>query len=194
MGGAWVSQAAGGTLFLQNLESLTLPIQKELVSVLRNTAQNMRLICTTTCDLEALTDEGSFHDELFYRVASLPVNMPPLRERPEDIPLLVKSCLAEAANPQFDANLVEFTDDALAVLSGYSWPNNLTEFNQVVIQIASTTPTRIVTSQQLPPRLRDVKAWPSLAEHLAIQEKQYREAVLRACGGDKATADKLLSA
>ena len=193
-GGTWVSQAAGGTLLLQNLESLSLVVQKELVSVLRNTAQSMRLICTTTRDLEALTDEGKFHDELFYRVASLPVNMPPLRERPEDIPLLVKSCLAEAANPQFDANLVEFTDDALAVFSGYGWPGNLTEFNQVVIQIASTTPTRIVTSEQLPTRLREVKAWPSLAEHLAVQEKQYREAVLRACGGDKVTADKVLSA
>ena len=163
------------------------------MSVLRNTAQNFRLICTTTQDLEALTDEGTFHDELFYRVASLPVHMPPLRDRVEDIPLLVKSQLAEAANPQFDANLVEFTDDALAVLSNYSWPGNLTEFSQVVTQIASTTPTRIVTSQQLPAKVREVKTWPTLAEHLAAQEKQYRERVLRACQGDKAAADKLLT-
>ena len=192
-GGTWVEQASGGTLFLQNLEALVLPVQKELVSVLRNTAQNFRLICTTTQDLEALTDEGTFHDELFYRVASLPVHMPPLRDRVEDIPLLVKSQLAEAANPQFDANLVEFTDDALAVLSNYSWPGNLTEFSQVVTQIASTTPTRIVTSQQLPAKVREVKTWPTLAEHLAAQEKQYRERVLRACQGDKAAADKLLT-
>ena len=117
-----------------------------------------------------------------------------LRERVEDIPLLVKSFLVEAANPQFDANLVEFTDDALAVLNDYGWPGNLTELSQVITEIASTTPTRIVTSQQLPNRLRDVKTWPSLAEHLAIKEKQYREAVLRACGGDKVTAAKVLSA
>jgi DNA-binding NtrC family response regulator len=170
-----------------------MPVQEELVSVLRNAAQNFRLVCTTTRDLEALTDEGKFHDELFYRVASLPVHLPALRDRPEDIPLLVKSQLAEAINPQFDANLVEFTDDALAVLSEYRWPGNLTEFSQVVTQIASTTATRIVTSQQLPDRLRDVKKWPSLAEHLAAQEKLYRDAVLRAARGDKATADKVLS-
>jgi two-component system response regulator HydG len=193
-GGTWVEQAAGGTLFLQNLESLPFSIQKELVSVLRNAAQNFRLVCTTSQDLEALTDEGKFLDDLFYRVASLPVHMPPLRERVEDIPLLVKSFLTEAANPQFDANLVEFTDDALAVLNDYGWPGNLTELSQVITEIASTTPTRIVTSQQLPNRLRDVKTWPSLAEHLAIKEKQYREAVLRACHGDKATAAKVLSA
>jgi len=193
-GGTWVEQATGGTLFLQNFESMPLEVQKELVSVLRNTAQNFRLICTTTQDLEALTDEGKFHDDLFYRVASLPVNMPPLRERTDDIPLLIKRGLAEAANPQFDANLIEFTDDALAVLGSYGWPGNLTEFWQVITQIASSTATRIVTSQQLPPRVREVKSWPTLAEHLAAEEKQYREAVLRACGGDKATADRLLSA
>jgi DNA-binding NtrC family response regulator len=193
-GGTWVQQASGGTLFLQNLESLAMPVQKELVSVLRNAGQSFRLVCTTTRDLETLTDEGKFHDELFYRVASLPVHMPAIRDRTEDIPLLVKSALVEAANPQFDATLIEFTDDALAVLSSYGWPGNLTEFTQVITQIASSSPTRIVTSQQLPARLREVKSWPTLSEHLAAQEKQYREAVLRACGGDKAAAEKLLAA
>ena len=80
-GGAWVKQAKGGTLFLEHLQCLTLSVQKELVSVLRNTAHGFRLICTTNEDLEKLVDEGKFHDELFYRVASLPLHMPPLRER-----------------------------------------------------------------------------------------------------------------
>ena len=193
-GGAWVEQAKGGTLFLQHLEGLSMAVQKELVSVLRNTAQNFRLVCTTTQDLEALTDEGKFHDELFYRVASLPVHMPPLRDRVEDIPLLVKSYLSEAANPHYDPNLIEFTDDALAVLTDYGWPGNLTEFSQVITQIASATTTRIVTSQQLPTRLREVKTWPTLSDYLATQEKHYRETVLRACRGDKAAAAKILSA
>jgi len=144
--------------------------------------------------LEALTDEGKFHDELFYRVASLPVHMPSLRERTEDIPLLIKSYLAKVANPNFDANLVEFTDDALAVLNAYHWPGNLTELYQVVSKIAATTETRIVTSEQLPLRLRELKSWPTLAEYLVGQEKQYREMVLRACHGDKAAAAKVLGA
>jgi len=61
------------------------PMQKELVSVLRNTAHGFRLICTTSEDLEKLTDEGRFHDELFYRVLRLPVHLPPLRDRTDDI-------------------------------------------------------------------------------------------------------------
>ncbi len=191
-GGAWVRQAKGGTLFLQHLQCLTPPIQKDLVSVLRNTAHGFRLVCTTTEDLELLTDEGKFHDELFYRVASLPVQMPALRDRTEDIPLLVKSFLGKATSPHFDANLIEFTDDALAVMTAYHWPGNLTELFQLVSKIAATTETRIVTSQQLPLRLRELKNWPSLAEYLAGQEKQYREMVLHACRGDKAAAAKVL--
>jgi len=191
-GGTWVKQAKGGTLFLQHLQCLTEPVQKELVSVLKNTAHGFRLICTTTVDLETMTDEGKFHEELFYRVASLPVHSAPLRERTDDIPLLVKHYCAQATNPQFDAKLVEFTDDALSVMQAYHWPGNLTELLQVVTKIASTTETRVVTSQQLPLRLRELKNWPTLAEFLAGQEKQYIDHVLHASKGDKAAAAKVL--
>jgi two-component system, NtrC family, response regulator HydG len=191
-GGEWVKNAKGGTLFLQHLQCLAESVQKELVSVLRNTAHNFRLICTTTEDLEKLTDEGKFHDELFYRVASLPVQLAPLRDRAEDIPLLVKHYAAQGANPLFDAKLVEFTDDALAVMAAYHWPGNLTELYQVVSKIVATTETRVVTSQQLPLRLRELKHWPTLAEFLAGQEKQYVDQVLNTCRGDKAAAAKVL--
>jgi two-component system, NtrC family, response regulator HydG len=191
-GGGWVKQAKGGTLFLQHLQCLTEPVQKELVSVLRNTAHGFRLVCTTSEDLEKLADEGKFHDELFYRVASLPVQMPPLRDRVEDIPLLVKQYASQAANPLFDANLIEFTDDAMAVMTAYHWPGNLTELYQVVSKIAGTTETRVITSQQLPLRLKELKHWPTLAEYLAGQEKQYLDMVLHACHNDKAAAAKVL--
>ncbi|MDT5029751.1 MAG: two-component system, NtrC family, response regulator HydG [Micromonosporaceae bacterium] len=191
-GGTWVQQAKTGTLFLQHLQCLSLPVQKELVGVLRNTAQGFRLICTTTEDLEKLTDEGKFHDELFYRVASLPVKMPPLRERPEDIPLLVKKYAAKAVNPHFDANLVEFTDDAMGVITAYHWPGNLTELFQVITKVVTTAETRIITSEQLPLRLRELKHWPTLAEYLAGQEKQYIDHVLHSSRDDKAAAAKVL--
>jgi len=191
-GGAWVNQAKGGTLFLQHLQCLPMAMQKELVSVLRNTAHGFRLICTTSEDLEKLTDEGHFHDELFYRVASLPVVLPALRERTEDIPAFVRNFTTKATNPLFESNLIEFTDDALTVLRAYHWPGNLSELLQVVTRIAATTEVRIITSQQLPMRLREAKHWPPLAEYLAGQEKQYVEMVLHACGGNRASAAKIL--
>lgn len=191
-GGTWVKQAKGGTLFLDHLQCLPLPIQKELVSVLRATAQGFRLICTTSEDLERLTEEGKFHDELFYRVASLPVVLPPLRERTEDIPALVKHFASKATNPLFDTSLLEVTEDALEVLKTYHWPCNLTELHQVISKIASTAETRVVTSQELPMRLKEVKKWPSLADYLAGQQKQYIDMVVHACGDDKAKASKVL--
>ncbi len=191
-GGPWVADAKGGTLFLQHLQCLALPMQKELVSVLRNTGHGFRLVCTTTEDLEKMVDEGHFNDELFYRVASLPLQMPPLRERKEDIPLLVKHFTTRATNPLVDVNLIEFTDDAMGVLSAYHWPGNLTEMYQLVSKLASTTETRVVTSEQLPLRLRELKNWPTLAEFTAGQEKQYMDRVLHACRGDKAVAANVL--
>lgn len=191
-GGTWIEQAKGGTLFLQHLQCLPMDVQEVLVSVLRNTAHGFRLICTTAVDLEQLVDEGKFNDELFYRVASFPVQMPPLRERPEDIPLLVKHYAARVVNPHFDTNLVEFTEDGLALLSTYHWPGNLTELFQVVSKIVSSSETRVITSQQLPLRLREIQSWPRLSEYLAGQEKQYVDMVLRACHGDKTQAAQVL--
>lgn len=191
-GGAWIEQAKGGTLFLRHLQCLPAEVQAALVSVLRNTAHGFRLICATTDDLERLVDEGKFNDELFYRVASFPVHLPPLRERVEDIPTLVKHYAGRVVNPHFDTKLIEFTDDALALMSTYHWPGNLTELFQVVSKIVSASEARVVTSQQLPMRLREIHNWPSLGEYLAGQEKQYMDLVLRACHGDKAQAAKVL--
>jgi DNA-binding NtrC family response regulator len=191
-GGSWVAKARGGTLFLQNLQRLPMAMQKDLVSVIRNTAHGFRLICTSGEDLERLTDEGKFHDELFYRVASLPVVLPPLREHPEDIPPLVKHFVGKATNPLFDANLVEFSDDALAVLSAHAWPGNVVELGQTVTKVAATTDTRVVTSAQLPLRLKEISQWPSLADYLAGHEKQYVDMVLHAARGDKEAAAKVL--
>jgi len=191
-GGAWVQHAKGGTLFLQHLPCLPIEVQEQLVSVLRNNANTFRLVCSSGEDLERLVEEGRFNEELLYRVASLPVTAPPLRERVEDIPDLVRHCASQAVNPHLDTKLIEFTEDALAVMTAYHWPGNVTELLQVVSRIASTTPTRVVTSQQLPLRLREVKSWPSMEKYLRGQERHYADQVLQACRGDKTAAAKVL--
>jgi DNA-binding NtrC family response regulator len=191
-GGPWIREAKGGTLFLQHLQCLALPVQKELVSVLRTTAHGFRLVCATTEDLEKMVDSGAFNEELFYRVASLPLHMPALRDRKDDVPMLVKHFTMRATNPMLDPNLIEFTGDAMAVLSDYHWPGNLAELFQLVSKLASTTETRVITSEQLPLRLRDLNHWPKLADYLEGQERQYVDRVLHACRGDKAAAGKVL--
>ena len=191
-GGAWVQKAKGGTLLLQRLEKLPFEMQKDLVSVLRNTAHRFRLLCTTTEDLELMTDEGRFHDELFYRVASLPVSIAPLREHTEDIPEIAKHIVSRATNPYFEASLIEFTDDARAVFENYRWSGNVAEFNQVVAKIAATTDVRMVNADQLPMRLKELGQWPTMESYLAEQKRQYIEQVLHVCRGDKAAAARVL--
>lgn len=191
-GGAKAQEAKGGTLFLDNIPSLPLEIQQALVGVLKALGGGTRLICSSTVDLEAQVDEGTFDDELFYRVASLPVTLPPLRERAEDIPALVKDIVHHTANPTFPSNQIEFTDDALQALSAHYWPGNISELNQVISKIVATTETRVISSRQLPMRLREMTDWASLADYLAGQEKEYINTVLSACKDDKALALKIL--
>ena len=191
-GGTWVQQAKGGTLFLTHLQSLPKEVQNELVSVIRNNAHNFRLICATEEDLEKLSESGAFNEELFYRVAALPIDLPPLRERIDDISALIKSIAAKVNNTQFDVRQMELTDDALATLRAYRWPGNLAEFTQVISQIFTTTETRVITSAQLPFRIHELKDWPTLADYLAGQEKQYIARVMNASAGDKAKAAKTL--
>lgn len=191
-GGKWVQQAKGGTLGLQHVQCLPGDAQQKLVSILRTHAPHVRVICTTEADLEKLTEEGGFNEELFYRIAALPVHMPALRERTEDIPLLLKAVASASASPQFDSRQIEFTDDAMATLKSYRWPGNLAEFTQVISQVISTAEARVITSAQLPLRIHELKDWPPLADYLAGQEKQYIARVLHACGGDKAKAAKVL--
>jgi DNA-binding NtrC family response regulator len=191
-GGTWVQQAKGGTLFLLHLQSLVREAQAELVSVIRNNVHNFRLVCATEEDLEKLSEEGHFNEELFYRIASLPVQLPPLRERPEDIPALLKEVAGKTSNTQFDARQIEFTEDAIATLKAYRWPGNLVEFRQVISQVITVTETRVVTSAQLPLRIHEVKDWPKLADYLAGQERQYIARVLNACKGDRDRAAQTL--
>lgn len=191
-GGTWIQQAKGGTLFLTHLQSLPKETQNELVSVLRNNAHTFRLVCATEEDLEKLAEDGTFNEELFYRIAALPVEMPPLRERTEDIPALLKSLATKVSNPQFDARQIEFTPDALATLRAYRWSGNLAEFNQVISQLITTTESKVITSAQLPLKVREVKDWPTLADYLAGQEKLYIARVLNASGGDKVRAARAL--
>lgn len=191
-GGEWVAKAKGGTLFLENLQSLPDNYQVELVSVLRSRSSEFSVICSSTVDLEHLVDEGKFNDELFFRVAAIPLMVPPLRDRMEDVPLLIKTLLTKSANPLFDGNQIEFTKDALQTMGSYYWPGNLAEFNQVVSKVIASSESRLISSRQLPMRLRDLSDWPSLEDYVAGQEREYISIVLHTCRNDVERASEIL--
>jgi len=191
-GGKWIEQAKGGTLFLQHVHSLRKETQQALVAVVRNNSHQIHLVCSTEADLEKLTETGQFNEELFYRIASLPVQLPPLRERLQDLPILLKDIAASSANPRFDTRQIEFSEDALATLRAYHWPGNQVELTQVLSQVISASETRVISAAQLPQKLHALKSWPTLPDFISAQEKQYLASVLHACGGDKVKAAKTL--
>jgi two-component system, NtrC family, response regulator HydG len=191
-GGEWMTRARGGTLFLQHVDRLPWGIQEAFVGVMKRTINETRLICAADVSLESLVDEGRFNDELFYRIATLPVLLPPLREHLEDLPLLVKHFLQQARNPTFDAAQIEFDPETLEAMKGYRWPGNLLELGQLVSSLASTTESRVIGVDQLPPKFTQVEGWPKLDAFLSEQAAGYIRRVLHACGGDKAKAARVL--
>jgi transcriptional regulator of aroF, aroG, tyrA and aromatic amino acid transport len=134
--------AQGGTIFLDEITELPLPLQSKLLRALqektvrriggtKELAVNARLITATNKRLEQMVRERTFREDLYYRINVLPIHIPPLRERPEDIPLLAEHFLLQL-NALLDKPIVGFTREALARLAGHSWPGNVRELRNVI--------------------------------------------------------------
>ena len=135
-------EARGGTIFLDEIGDLALSLQAKLLRVLQerslerlgsNVSQpvDVRVICATSRNLEKMVQEGTFREDLFFRISVVGVHMPPLRERAEDIPLLAEYFLktfAKAHNKQLHGLTLGFLD----ALTGHSWPGNVRELQNVI--------------------------------------------------------------
>ncbi|HNZ82014.1 MAG TPA: sigma 54-interacting transcriptional regulator [Sedimentibacter sp.] len=135
-------EADKGTIFLDEISEISLNTQAKLLRVLqekeimrvgssKNIPVDVRVIAATNSDLTKLVSEGKFREDLFYRISILPISIPPLRERPEDIPLLVKSFIVKF-NDEYGRNIIDITDDALAVLKSHDWPGNVRELENII--------------------------------------------------------------
>lgn len=134
--------AHGSTLFLDEVGELPLDVQVKLLRVLqekqiqrlgssKDTAVDVRIIAATNRDLEKAVREKTFRDDLYYRLNVFPIKMPPLRERPEDIPLLVQSFVSEFAR-LFGKSIESIDKDSLDALQEYTWPGNIREVRNAV--------------------------------------------------------------
>lgn len=189
--GAWLMRAKEGTLLFQNIDRLGREAQQVLGRVVKQTVDT-RIICTTQVDLERIVDEGRFDDELFYRIASLPIYLPPLRECLEDLPDLIRHFTQNARNAAFEPGQIEFSEDTIEVMGRYRWPGNVAELAQTVMSLASATEKRVVTAEMLPRKFTLIEDWPSLGEHLEREKKSYIRTILRLCDGDLEEAARIL--
>ncbi|MGI9485332.1 MAG: nitrogen regulation protein NR(I) [Geminicoccaceae bacterium] len=138
-------QAEGGTLFLDEIGDMPLEAQTRLLRVLQSgefmtvggrspIKADLRIIAATHRDLRQLVAQGLFREDLFYRLNVVPVRLPPLRERTEDIPALVQHFLARAEGEGLPIKTIE--PDAMALLRGYAWPGNVRELENLVRRLA----------------------------------------------------------
>jgi DNA-binding NtrC family response regulator len=139
-------EARGGTLFLDEIGNIPLSIQAKLLRVIqerefravgdtKTRTADVRLIAATHKDLRAMVREGSFREDLFYRLNVFPIHIPPLRERREDIPGLAHHFLARC-NRELGKRIEGFSADALQVLCDYDWPGNVRELENAVHRAA----------------------------------------------------------
>jgi DNA-binding NtrC family response regulator len=135
-------QASGGTLFLDEIGNLSLRSQAKLLSVLQNRSVvkvgsnkpvpvDIRLICATNCNLRAMVDEGAFREDLFYRINTIMIEVPPLRDRVDDIPILANYFL-RLNSERYGKKGLKFTTHTLEKLSNHSWPGNVRELQHAV--------------------------------------------------------------
>jgi DNA-binding NtrC family response regulator len=167
-----IEMADGGTLFLDEIATLTLPLQTKLLRVLEDHQVqrlggrsprkiDFRLISATNEQLEEMARTGKFREDLYYRIHVIPIHLPPLRERPEDISLLCEHFLQVHCVANGIA-IKRLTSDALSVLEEHTWPGNVRELENLIQRLVVTTRRDEIDARDLPPRV--------LAQSVAAQE------------------------
>jgi two-component system, NtrC family, nitrogen regulation response regulator NtrX len=184
-----LERADGGTLFLDEVGDMSLKTQAKMLNALDDQLftpvggtqplhVDVRLIASTNKDLEEEIARGNFREDLFYRLNVIPFYVPPLRDRKEDIPLLVKEFLAEFGR-QYGRPRMEIRADALEALEQYHWPGNVRELKNVIERVLILNP-RILTIErkQLPPLSQKTSArrseeFASLQQARDAYEREY---------------------
>ncbi|HET6366189.1 MAG TPA: sigma-54 dependent transcriptional regulator [Pseudomonadales bacterium] len=194
--------AHGGTLFLDEVGDLPLAMQAKLLRAIQEKAVrpvggaelvqlDLRLVTATNRDLVALVPEGRFREDLYYRLAVIPIRLPALRERAEDIPLLAEHFLRDAGG-RLGKRLAGFTADALEWMREYRWPGNVRELANVVERATVLAAGPIVTLADVRTEFSVEPATSALRPTLDELERQYIRRVLDEVEGDKQAAAKIL--
>jgi DNA-binding NtrC family response regulator len=208
-----IELADGGTLFLDEIATLTLPLQTKLLRVLEDhhvqrlggrtwRKIDFRLICATNEPLEEMARTGRFREDLYYRIHVIPIQLPPLRERAGDIPLLCEyflqvHCVANSLPVK------RFAADALSVLEEQPWPGNVRELENLIQRLVITVRGDEIQASHLPTRLvehsfaiQEAVLLPAEGTDFDMEVKSVETALLKAAlhrtQGNKAAAARLL--
>jgi DNA-binding NtrC family response regulator len=157
-----IETASGSTLFLDEVADMSLGTQAKLLRVLQereirrlggvaNIAVDIRLVAATNKNLEEAIQKGTFREDLFYRLSVIPIRIPPLRDRKDDIPALIQHFVTQSGKPK----TVE--PDALELLSAYGWPGNVRELQALIERLAVLSSGDKIRAADLPPEIKAKK-------------------------------------
>ncbi|WP_437559628.1 sigma-54-dependent transcriptional regulator [Acidithiobacillus sulfuriphilus] len=198
-----VRSADGGTLFLDEIADLPLALQVKLLRVLqegtlrpvgasREISVDVRVISATHQDIHNLTASGEFREDLYYRLHVIPLRVPSLCERPEDIPLLAQHFL-DRESGRLGRGIQGFSPEALDKLVQRPWPGNVRELENAITYAAAVTEKGWVAADAIPDAGRQggQSALPPLQDAKTAFERAYLENLLRATGGNISRAARI---
>ncbi len=166
-----------GTIFLDEIGDMSLALQVKLLRVLQEKTferiggsktikVDIRFIAATNRDLEKMVKEGAFREDLYYRLNVVPIHIPPLRERKQDIPLLLNYFLQQS-NRLNDASVEEIDENAMEVLLAYDYPGNVRELCNIIERVVVLKKKGVITIEDLPEKLWTFKG---AEQHIDIQK------------------------
>ncbi len=208
--------AKGGTLFLDEINSIPHGLQSKLLRAIQNKKirkvggteefdVDVRILAASNRNLESMVKEGTFREDLYYRLSVISIDIPPLKQRPEDVLPLAQHFIAqEMEGTEFPA----MDNAVLSILQNYSWPGNVRELQNVIQHCLTFLRDNTITKETLPSKLivsyeenpgnpstavsGQFSKGKSLKAFLRTKEKEYLKTVIDTMGGDKAKAAKEL--
>ncbi len=205
--------ADGGSIFFDEIGNIPIDTQSKLLRVIQEKefmrlggvetlTSDVRIIAATNADLEAGVEDGEFREDLFYRLNVITVNLPPLRQRPEDIPLLARAFL-ETFREENEKQLEGITSEAMELLLDYHWPGNVRELENVIERAVVLSTGSVIDVDLLSPAVRQKRPDVGFDEPMPPEGLPLKEAVsnyerklvvraLQASGGVQKKAAELL--
>ena len=177
-----VNEAEGGTLFLDEIGTISPYIQTKLLRLIqeseyrplgysKNIKADIRLIAATNTDLQRLVEKNTFREDLFYRLNVVPFHIPPLRERKEDIPILIKHFVKKYSR-EYNKTIIEIPVVVMNVLVSYSWPGNIRELENKVQQMVVMSTSSVIRAKDIQLTMKEAISKELVIEHLnAVKEK-----------------------
>ena len=183
--------ADGGTIFLDEIGEMPLHLQVKLLHVLQDREVervggskkiqvDVRIIAASNRDLETMMHEGNFRKDLYFRLSVIPLHIPPLKERREDIPALIELCLKKYS-PMLNKHNLSMDNEAMKCLINYQWPGNVRELENAIEYAANMAVDDFISLHNLPPRIREsnLQAAPQTETPLKDQIRIYERKILQ---------------